>query len=60
MIIDESFNPGKRINFLEALIKVTQHQVLLMLDKFRLRDNEPVKAWAFENVRHIECFICPA
>ena len=44
MIIGESFNSDKLIDFLEALIKDTKQKVLLILHNLRVHHSKSVKA----------------
>ena len=60
MIIDESFNSDKLIEFLEALIKDTERKVFLILDSLRVHHSKPVKAWALDNAEKIELFYLPS
>jgi transposase len=60
MIIDESFNSDKLIEFLEGLIKDTTKKVFLILDNLRVHHSKPVKAWAIENAKKIELFYLPS
>ena len=60
MIIDESFNSDKLIEFLEALIKDTSKKVLLILDNLKVHHSKPVKAWALDNAKKIELFYLPS
>ena len=60
MIIDESFNSDKLIEFLEAMIKDRQRKVFLILDNLRVHHSKPVKAWALENDQKIELFYLPS
>ena len=60
MIIDESFNSDRLIEFLGALIKDTQRKVFLMLDNLRVHHSKPVKAWALENAEKMALFYLPS
>jgi transposase len=61
MIIDEAFNSGKLIEFLEALIKdLGKKKVFLILDNLRVHHSKPVKAWAAEHSEKIELFYLPS
>ena len=60
MIIDESFNSDKLIEFMGALIKDTQRKVFLILDNLRVHHSKPVKAWALQNAQKIELFYLPS
>lgn len=60
MIIEESFNPDKLIEFLQALIKDTTKKVFLILDNLRFHHSKPVKTWALENAMKIELFYVPS
>ena len=48
MIIDESFNSEKLIEFLQALIQDAGKKVFLILDNLRVHHSKPVKAWVEE------------
>ena len=56
MIVDESFNSDKLIEFLEAFIKDITKKVFLILDNLRVHHSKPVKAWALENATKIGLF----
>ena len=60
MIIDESFNSDKLIEFFQALIKDTQRKVFLILDNLRVHHSKPVKAWVLDNAGKIELFYLPS
>jgi len=60
MIIDESFNSDKLIEFLEALIKDAGKKVFLILDNLRVHHSKPVKAWVEEHKDKIELFYLPS
>jgi len=60
MIIDESFNSDRLIEFLEALIKDTGRKVFLILDNLRVHHSKPVKAWVAEREDKIELFYLPS
>jgi transposase len=60
MIIDEAFNSGKLIEFLEALIKDAGRKVFLILDNLRVHHSKPVKAWVEERRDKIELFYLPS
>lgn len=60
MIIDESFNSDKLIEFLEALIKDADQKVFLILDNLRVHHSKPVKAWVEERKDKIELFYLPS
>lgn len=60
MIIDESFNSDKLIEFLEALIKDAEKKVFLILDNLRVHHSKPVKKWAEEHKDEIELFYLPS
>ena len=60
MIIDESFNSDKLIEFLEALIKDAGRKVFLILDNLRVHHSKPVKAWIEERKDKIELFYLPS
>lgn len=60
MIIDESFNSDKLIEFLEALIKDADKKVFLILDNLRVHHSKPVKAWVGERKDKIELFYLPS
>ena len=60
MIIDESFNSDKLIEFLQALIKDAGKKVFLILDNLRVHHSKPVKAWVDEHKDKIELFYLPS
>lgn len=60
MIIDESFNSDKLIEFLEALIKDAGKKVFLILDNLRVHHSKPVKAWVAKRQDKIELFYLPS
>lgn len=60
MIIEESFNSDKLIEFLQALIKNTTKKVFLMRDNLRAHHSKPVKDWALDNAMKIELFYLPS
>jgi transposase len=60
MIIDESFNADKLIEFMAALIKDAERKVFLILDNLRVHHSKPVKAWALDNAEKIALFYLPS
>ena len=56
MIVEESFNSDKLIEFLAALIQAADCKVLLILDNLRGHRSKPVKAWLAERKDKIEVF----
>lgn len=60
MIIDESFNSEKLIEFLQALIQDAGKKVFLILDNLRVHHSKPVKAWVAEHQDKIELFYLPS
>ena len=60
MIIDESFNSDKLIEFLQDLIQDAGKKVFLILDILRVHHSKPVKAWVDEHKDKSSCSICPA
>ena len=60
MIIDESFNTDRLIEFLEALIKDAGKKVFLILDNLRIHHSKPVKAWMAQRQDRIELFYLPS
>ena len=60
MIVDESFNSDKLIEFLAALIKDAQCKVFLILDNLRVHHSKPVKAWLAQRKKQIEVFYLPS
>lgn len=59
MIIDEAFNSGKLIEFLQALIRDAGKKVFLILDSLSVHHSKPVKAWVQEYQDKIELFYLP-
>jgi hypothetical protein len=60
MIIDESFNSDKLIEFLQALIQDAGKKVFLILDNLRVHHSKPVKAWGEAHKDKIELFYLPS
>lgn len=60
MMIEETFNSDKLIEFLEALIKDANKKVFLILDNLRVHHSKPVKAWVAERLAKIELFYLPS
>ncbi len=60
MIIDESFNSDKLIEFLQALIRDAGKKVFLVLDNLRVHHSKPVKAWVGGRKDKIELFYLPS
>ena len=60
MIIDESFNSEKLIEFLQALIQDAGKKVFLILDNLRVHHSKPVKAWVEARKDKIELFYLPS
>ena len=60
MIIDESFNSDKLIEFLQALIQDAGKKVFLILDNLRVHHSKPVKAWVDAHKDKIELFYLPS
>ena len=60
MIIDESFNSDKLIEFLQALIQDAGKKVFLILDNLRVHHSKPVKAWVEAHKDKIELFYLPS
>ncbi|NJS37498.1 MAG: IS630 family transposase [Brachymonas sp.] len=60
MIVDESFNADKLIEFLAALIKDADRKVFLILDNLRVHHSKLVKAWLADKTQQIEIFYLPS
>lgn len=60
MIIDESFDADKLIEFLQALIKDAEKKVFLILDNLRVHHSKLVKAWVAAHEARIELFYLPS
>ena len=60
MIIDESFNSDKLIEFLQALIRDADKKVFLILDNLRVHHSKPVKTWVDDHKDKIELFYLPS
>ena len=60
MIIDDTFDSEKRIEFLQALIKDAGKKVFLILDNLRVHHSKIVKAWVAERIDQIELFYLPS
>ena len=48
MIVEESFNADKLIEFLAALVKDADRKVFLILDNLRVHHSKLVKAWLMQ------------
>ena len=60
MIIDDTFNADRLIEFLEALIKDAGAKIFLILDNLRVHHSKLVKAWLADRVDLIEVFYLPS
>ena len=60
MIVDESFNADKLIEFLAALVKDAERKVFLILDNLRGHHSKLVKAWLADRKDKIEIFYLPS
>ena len=60
MIIEDTFNADRLIEFLEALIKDAHAKIFLILDNLRVHHSKPVKAWLAEHSERIEVFYLPS
>ena len=60
MIIDETFDAQKLIEFLQALIKDAGKKVFLILDNLRVQHSKLVKARVDEREDKIELFYLPS
>ena len=60
MIVDESFNADKLIEFLAALVKDAERKVFLILDNLRVHHSKLVKAWLSDKKEKIEVFYLPS
>ena len=60
MIIDESFDADKLVEFLQALIMDAEKKVFLILDNLRVHHSKIVKAWVAERKDKIELFYLPS
>ncbi len=60
MIIDESFNADKLIEFFQALIKDAKHRVFVIMDNLRVHHSKPVKVWLAEHAAQIQAFYLPS
>ena len=60
MIIDDTFNADRLIDFLKALIQDSNKKVFLILDNLRVHHSKLVKAWVLENKEKIELFYLPS
>lgn len=60
MIVEESFNADKLIEFLAALIKDADRKVFLILDNLRVHHSKLVKAWLADRKDKIEVFYLPS
>ena len=60
MIVEESFNADKLIEFLAALINDAERKVFLILDNLRVHHSKLVKAWLADKKDKIEIFYLPS
>ena len=60
MIIDESFNSDRLIEFMESLVKDAGKKVFLILDNLRVHHSKLVKAWVAQHSEKIELFYLPS
>lgn len=60
MVVDDSFNADKLIEFLGALVKDTDKKVPLILDNLRVHHAKPVKAWLAERTDKTEVSYLPS
>ena len=60
MIVDETVNSDKLIEFLAALVKDADKKIFLILDNLRVHHSQPVKAWLAEHKAQIEVFYLPS
>ncbi len=60
MVVDDSFNADKLIEFLAALVKDTDKKVLLILDNLRVHYAKTAKAWLVGHRDKIEVFYLPS
>jgi transposase len=60
MIIDDTFNADRLIEFFEALIKDARAKIFLILDNLRVHHSKIVKAWLAERVDEIEVYYLPS
>lgn len=60
MVIDDAFNAGKLVEFLDALVKDTDKKVSLILDNLRVHHSKPGKAWLAERTDKTEVFCLPS
>ena len=60
MIVEESFNADKLIEFLAALVKDAERKVFLILDNLRVHHSKLVRAWVADRKDEIEIFYLPS
>jgi transposase len=60
MIIDETLNADKLIEFLKALIKDAGKKVFLIVDNLRVHHAKPVKVWLLDHKDEIEMYYLPS
>lgn len=60
MIIEETFDADKFIEFLQSLIKDAGRKVFLILDNLRVHHGKVVKAWVATRKDQIELFYLPS
>jgi transposase len=60
MIIDDTFNADRLIEFFEALLEDAHGKIFLILDNLRVHHSKIVKAWLADRVDAIEVFYLPS
>ena len=60
MIIDESFDAEKLIEFLQALIRDAGKKVFLILNNLRVHHSKLAKAWVDDRKDQVELFDLPS
>jgi transposase len=60
MVVDETINSGKLIEFLAALVKDADKKIFLILDNLRVHHSKSVKTWLAEHKKKIEVFYLPS
>jgi transposase len=60
MIVEQSFNAEKLLEFLAALVKEADRKVFLILDNLRVHHSKIVKAWLADKTEQIELFYLPS
>jgi len=60
MILEDTMNSERMIEFLKAVLKDSEHKVFIIMDNLRVHHCKPVKEWFENNSSRIEPFYLPS